>query len=419
VTHNRLLLACGGAAGVAAGFNAPIAGIFFALEVIQGSFVSVNTTPNMSNSSIHNRKKNDTDDNDDNNQVNNNNNNNIESENLISTKGGISSIVLSSVLAALFSKTILGDDLVFKVARYSLKTPLLELPLYLMLGSMCGVLAFIFTQFAACCKGFFDGEFGPKIVRLCMLKVPKILKPVIGGLFCGLVGIYYPQVLFFGYETLNNLLTKTSIQTHLLLTLLVVKMTVTSVAAGSGLVGGLFAPSLFFGGMLGASFRNVIGYWLESIGHGIAEIPAYAMIGSASVLAALFRAPLTGSLILFECTREYDVILPLMASAGLASVVAELLETWMKRESSTAVSISTPPSGASSGSTIMLSTNGSNGSIDRKSLENEDPEMVTMIDGFDSLSTEDDRLLIALPSLSPGTRQNSNGLQHNPDDVRK
>lgn len=106
-----------------------------------------------------------------------------------------------------------------------------------------------------------------------------------------------------------------------------------------GLVGGTFAPSLFFGGMLGASFHNVFELFFQNYGHGLADVPAYAMIGSASVLAALFRAPLTASLLLFECTREYEIILPLMASAGLASVVADMLEGWSTSRDESTVQI--------------------------------------------------------------------------------
>lgn len=310
--HNRLLLSCGASAGVAAGFNAPIAGIFFALEVIQGQFSNTNTGTggrvNGSSGSIAEET--------------------INNDNLISTKGGISSIVLCAVIAALVSKTILGDELVFKVTQYSLDTPLLELPLYLLLGSLSGVLAFSFNQLSITSRKLFSGEIGPEPIRDLMTTIPFTFKPIIGGLFCGLVGIYYPQILFFGYETLNSLLAKTSLSLELLLSLLAVKMITTAVASGSGLVGGLFAPSLFFGGMLGASFHKVLEYSFQGIGGGIAEVPAYAMIGSASVLAAFFRAPLTASLLLFECTREYEIILPLMASAGLASIVADALDLW-------------------------------------------------------------------------------------------
>lgn len=312
VKHNRLLLSCGGAAGVAAGFNAPIAGIFFALEVIQGFFSSIGRKTN-GDSEID------------------------TTENLISTKGGISSIVLSAVLAALVCKTMLGDELVFKVADYSLKTPLLELPLYLFLGSLSGILAFTFLQLSAFTKLVFDGEFGPGFARTIIKAMPTLLKPMLGGLFSGVVGLKIPQILFFGYETLNNLLSKSTLTSGLLLSWLSAKMIATSIAMSSGLVGGLFAPALFFGGMLGACFHNIFEYLFDSIGRGIAEQPAYAMIGSASVLAALFRAPLTASLILFECTREYDVIVPLMASCGIASIVTDVLEQFTTRD------ITTPP----------------------------------------------------------------------------
>ena len=111
-----------------------------------------------------------------------------------------------------------------------------------------------------------------------------------------------------------------------------------------GLVGGTFAPSLFLGGVLGAGFHNIIAESLQSIStaypelaaypifQGISGLPAFAMVGAASVLAALFRAPLTASLLLFECTRNYDVILPLMASAGVASLTGDIVEKWFDEE---------------------------------------------------------------------------------------
>lgn len=111
-----------------------------------------------------------------------------------------------------------------------------------------------------------------------------------------------------------------------------------------GLVGGTFAPSLFLGGVLGAGFHNIVSILLLTISHafpelsaypilqGISGLPAFAMVGAASVLAALFRAPLTASLLLFECTGNYDVILPLMASAGVASLTANVVEKWLDED---------------------------------------------------------------------------------------
>jgi H+/Cl- antiporter ClcA len=155
--------------------------------------------------------------------------------------------------------------------------------------------------------------------------IPKYSKPLIASLFCGLVGIFIPQVLFFGYETLNGLFLNNILPTEYLVLLLMAKLLTTAISASSGLVGGTFAPSLFLGGVLGAGFHNVASSVIETIARsnpdlidypiiqGISGLPAFAMVGAASVLAALFRAPLTASLLLFECTRNYDVILPLMA----------------------------------------------------------------------------------------------------------
>jgi H+/Cl- antiporter ClcA len=122
------------------------------------------------------------------------------------------------------------------------------------------------------------------------------------------------------------------------------KLLTTASSASSGLVGGTFAPSLFLGGVLGAGFHNVITDSLQSmtlaypqlsaypIFQGVSGLPAFAMVGAASVLAALFRAPLTASLLLFECTGNYDVILPLMASAGVASLTGDVVEKWLDEE---------------------------------------------------------------------------------------
>jgi len=132
--------------------------------------------------------------------------------------------------------------------------------------------------------------------------------------------------------------------TLLLLSLLGMKMLTTAVAAGSGLVGGTFAPSLFLGGMVGASFHNIVSWLFENAAHHgtsvtlaspmmqMGGLPAYTMVGAATVLAAVFRAPLTASLLLFEMTRDYGAILPLMAGCGVASVVGDILEA--KQESS-------------------------------------------------------------------------------------
>ena len=319
IQRNRLLLSCGAAAGVSAGFNAPIAGVFCALEIVQGAFVGL----------AKNRRDND----------------GIDLQLFTTSSSKISAILLSSVLSALVSRSLLGNHLVLELSEYTLKAPLMEMPLYLLLGATSGIVAALFSQAAKWAKNLFDGELGPSPIRATFTAMPNAIKPIIGGFLCGLIGLAFPQILFFGYETLNGLLANNSLPTTLILTLLVVKICSTALVAGSGLVGGTFAPSLFLGAMTGASFHNMASWLLT---HGIqgqlipallggnavelADVPAYAMVGAASTLAALFRAPLTASLLLFELTRDYDVILPLMASAGVASLVGDILEQKVERE---------------------------------------------------------------------------------------
>jgi len=313
--RNRLLLSCGAAAGVSAGFNAPIAGVFFVLEVMQSAFNAVDKD-----------KQDDT-----------------PSKSFLSTTGSISAVLLSSVLSALVSRALLGNTLVLELSEYSLQTPLLELPIYLVLGALSGLVAFLFSQTANLSQSFFKGQLGPESVQSAMKSTPQIFKPALGGLFCGVVGLVFPQILFFGYETLNSLLATDSLSTQIILSLLFVKLITTAVSAGSGLVGGTFAPSLFLGAMLGASFHQGLVYLFQSVSPDVvnvvqgpvldlADVQAYTMVGAGSVLAALFRAPLTASLLLFELTRDYDVILPLMASAGVGSVVGDIFESRQTRE---------------------------------------------------------------------------------------
>jgi H+/Cl- antiporter ClcA len=269
----------------------------------------------------------------------------LESEGMFSSTSTITPVVLSAVLSALCARSILGEHLTFQVAQYSLPTPLIELPMYLLLGAVSGCVAFSFSQAAKLSKATFDGKVGNEHFREFMQNMSPSMKPVFGGLFCGLVGLAVPQILFFGYETLNPLLSKTSMPTTVLLTILFAKAIATAVSIGSGLVGGTFAPALFLGGMTGAAFHNLMVFFYDEasvvltdlgVNQGsmlvLADLPAYAMVGSASVLAALFRAPLTASLLLFELSRDYDVILPLIASAGVGSVVADILEDKFERE---------------------------------------------------------------------------------------
>ncbi|CAM9963472.1 unnamed protein product, partial [Laminaria digitata] len=214
VERQRMLLGAGAAAGVAAGFNAPIAGIFFALEID-----TFNTNYN--------------------------------------SKSFIAATLLCAVVSALMAKIGLHDELSLRPAAYNLESPLIELPLYLGLGVVAGLVAVMFKYFSRKSADVFEGNF-PGF--RWMKKVPQWSKPIMMAGVTGVVGIFYPQqVLFFGYDTLDKLLANTgSYSLPLLCFLCVGKALLTAGALGSGLVGGTFAPALFLGATAGAAYQRIL-----------------------------------------------------------------------------------------------------------------------------------------------------------------
>ena len=303
---NRMLLSCGAASGVAAGFNAPLSGILFAMEVIGNAF-----------------RKSEKDD-----AFKENN------DSMLSAPSTIVPVVVSSVLAVLITQRLVGTHKVLQLSHYALRNILAEIPLYAMLGTLSGFVAFEFNQFSKLSKEVFQGTRGSAFMKSFMKRTPASLKPMMGGLFCGSLGLLVPGILFVGYDSINALLGHGAMSTARLLMLLLAKGIATAISGGSGLVGGTFAPSLFLGAMTGASFHNVVSrifaIFARSTGllssFSMSDLPGYTLVGAASVLAALFRAPLTATMLLFELTHDYKVLLPLMVSAGIGSVVRDVLE---------------------------------------------------------------------------------------------
>ncbi|MEC4816704.1 MAG: chloride channel protein [Scytonema sp. PMC 1069.18] len=273
--RRRLLLGAGAAAGLAAGFNAPIAGVFFALEVVLGA-TSFATS-------------------------------------------AVSVVLLAAVVAALIAQIGVGAQPAFALPAYQVRN-LLELPLYLGLGLGASLVSLTYTQTIRLAKACFKGKipYFPWIGS-----IPEPIHPIIGGMIVGTVALYLPQILGIGYGTIEAVLQDADFSLRLLVVLLVVKLLMTAVSAGSGFVGGIFAPAMFLGASFGAAYAKILAGLAPEIGEFMAEPPAYAMVGMAAVLAASVRAPLTSILMLFELTRDYRIVLPLMAAVGLSVWLVE------------------------------------------------------------------------------------------------
>jgi H+/Cl- antiporter ClcA/CBS domain-containing protein len=280
--RQRLLLGAGAAAGLAAGFNAPIAGVFFALEVVLGTTFATSAA---------------------------------------------SVVLLAAVVSALVAQIGLGSQPAFDLPAYETRSPL-ELPLYLGLGLCASLVSIAYNKSLQWSQNCFNGKV-PGFVWLS--KLPRETHPVIGGLFVGLVALQLPQILGVGYETVEAMLRDVEFSLRLLVALLVAKLLTTAVSWGSGLVGGVFAPAMFLGATLGATYGKILPFALPWFASSIAAPPAYAMVGMAAVLAASVNAPLTSILLLFEMTRDYRIVLPLMAAVGLSVWLVERLKQLPER----------------------------------------------------------------------------------------
>jgi CIC family chloride channel protein len=269
VTGNRLrnLVACGAAAGIAATFNAPIAGSIFSLEVILGEFEI----------------------------------------------GTFGPIVLSSVMATVVSRAFLGNFPAFNIPKYELVS-IWEIPAYLVMGLLAGLVSLLFTKLLYKSEDLWDD-----------LKVPEYIKPAIGGFAIGALSLFLPQILGVGYESITAALLG-KMPWILLFILVFIKIFATSLTIGSGGSGGIFAPSLFIGAMMGGLYGHVIHQLFPSI---TASSGAYSLVGMGAVVAGTTHAPITAILILFELTGDYRIILPLM----MACVLSTLIARQMMRES--------------------------------------------------------------------------------------
>jgi CIC family chloride channel protein len=304
--NTATLLGCGAAAGIASVFNAPFAGIFFVMEILLRDFSLRTFTP----------------------------------------------IVIAAVISAVATQAYLGADAIFprpdyfttETAAQAHQETLqdepfsfrafgaMEVPNYLMLGIVCGVAAAIFIRVL---------DFSESTFR--RIKVHPIIRPGIGGAILGLFGLAFLLIMgaddgippFYGngYPVIERLLDPATYYADgqlrtgaafllFIMTLGVVKALATCITLGSGGSGGLFAPSLLIGASVGGSF----GLLVNSLGWFPAASPGhYALVGMAAMVAATTHAPLTAILMVYEITRSYELILPLMLAAVISTIIARLV----------------------------------------------------------------------------------------------
>ena len=289
----RVLVSCGAAGGIAATFNAPLAGVFFAMELILRDF----------------------------------------------TAQSFGMVVLASVTASVIGRAALGDQpfltlppfVVHHVAEYAL---------FAVLGVLAGAVGVLFSRVLYLIEDVCD-----KVWR-----GPEWLRPAVGGILLGVVLLVLPEMYGVGYPVLGNSIGgKYAI--GFLIVLLIGKMIATSLTIGIGGSGGVFAPSLFVGAMLGSAYGQVAHQLMPGVA-GAAG--AYGLIGMGAVFAGAARAPITAVIIMFELTGEYTIILPLMTAIAVATGISHLISRdtiYTRKLLRRGVDLDAPPHAALLGST--------------------------------------------------------------------
>jgi chloride channel protein, CIC family len=261
----KALIPVAAAAAIAAAFNTPLAAVLFALEEIVGD--------------LH--------------------------------APVLGSVVLAAATSWGVLRLLLGNDPLFKVPQYQLVNPW-EFAIYAVLGVAGGLLSVAFTKLLLGMR--------KRFLRFPHKTLP--FQPVIGGVLVGLMGWFVPQVMGVGYEHVGAVLNG-GMALRLMVLLLVLKLFAVTTSYASGNAGGIFGPSLFLGAMLGGTIGGVA----HSLFPNHTATPgAYALVGMGTVFAGIVRAPMTSVVMIFEITRDYAVIVPLMISNLVSLFIASRLQ---------------------------------------------------------------------------------------------
>jgi CIC family chloride channel protein len=261
----KTYIASGCAGGIAAMFNAPIAGVFFAAEIVLLGTYEISS---------------------------------------------FSALVISSAMATVISRAYYGGSPAFPIPDYQLIQPFAEIPLYMVLGVIIGIIAIFYIFCFYKIRDFFAD-----------LPIHDQLKPILGAFIIGITAIFFPQIMGDGYEYIEEVLSGHTVLWSMFV-LIFLKIIATSITLGSGGSGGVFAPALFIGAVIGGTFGSCVHSLFPTV---TANPGAYAAVGVGAFLAAATHAPLTAIFLLFEMTGNYLIIIPIMLCSIIGTVVAARL----------------------------------------------------------------------------------------------
>jgi len=265
VSGNRMkvYIAAGCAGGIAGMFNAPIAGIFFASEIVLlGSFEI----------------------------------------------SSFAALVVASAISTVVTRAYFGEVPAFPIPHYHMVNPFVEIPLYVIMAVLVGLIAVVHIRVFYWIRD-----------RYAALNLHPQLKPLTGAFIIGSMGIFYPQVMGDGYHFIEQVLRGEGVLL-VMFTLIFLKIFATAITLGSGGSGGVFAPALFIGAMVGGAFGAVVNQLLPTM---TADPGAYATVGIGAFLAASTHAPMTAIFLLFEMTGNYLIIIPIMLTSIIGVIVAK------------------------------------------------------------------------------------------------
>jgi len=267
VSGNRMkvYIAAGCAGGIAGIFNAPLAGMFFASEIVLLGTYEISS---------------------------------------------FSALVIASALSTVVSRAYYGTIPAFPIPPYTIVNAFVELPLYTVMAVIVGVTAVLHIRFFYAVRDWFQ-----------RLPVHPQVKPILGALLVGGIAIFFPQIMGNGYEYMAKTLAGDTLVWRMMV-LVFLKSLATSITLGSGGAGGVFAPSLFIGAVLGGAYGGIVHHFLPEY---TATAGAYATVGIGAFLAATTHAPLTAIFLLFEMTGNYMIIVPVMLTAVLGTMTASWL----------------------------------------------------------------------------------------------